>query len=123
MISVDGGATTQIDLRKAYFGIGVDSSSIRQTQLITALDDELERLFDARVGAAAGTAAGEVDKIKITDQSGRRIKVLKAPVMVLCLEQMLSTAVVFLRMKQLGTILHLLSMGITWLQQIRRAER
>ena len=75
-ISVDGGATTQIDLRdKLISTAGVDSSSIRQTQLITALDDELERLFDARVGAAAGTAAGEVDKIKITDQSGRRIKV------------------------------------------------
>ena len=75
-ISVDGGATTQIDLRdKLVSTAGVDSSSVSQSQLITALDSELERLFDARVGAAAGTATGEVDRIKVTDQSGRRIKV------------------------------------------------
>ena len=50
---------------------GVDSSSVSQTQVVTALDAELERLFDARVGAAASSA----DKIQITDQNGRRIKV------------------------------------------------
>ena len=47
---------------------GVDSSSVSQTQVVTALDAELERLFDARVGAAASSA----DKIQITDQNGRR---------------------------------------------------
>ncbi len=71
-ISVDGGATTQIDLRdKLISTAGLDSSSVSQTQIVTALDSELERLFDARVGAAASSA----DKIQITDQSGRRIKV------------------------------------------------
>ena len=30
---------------------GIDSSSVSQTQVVTALDAELERLFDARVGA------------------------------------------------------------------------
>ena len=71
-ISVDGGATTQIDLRdKLISTSGLDSSSVSQTQIVTALDSELERLFDARVGAAASSA----DKIQITDQSGRRIKV------------------------------------------------
>ena len=70
-ISVDGGATTQIDLRdKIISTAGTDSSSVRQTQIVTALDDELERLFDARVGATTSS-----DKIQITDQSGRRIKV------------------------------------------------
>jgi flagellin len=49
---------------------GVDSSSVTQTEIITALDSELERLFDARVGAANDT-----DKLTITDQAGRRIKV------------------------------------------------
>jgi flagellin len=66
-ISVDGGATTQIDLRdKLISTAGLDSSSVSQTQIVTALDSELERLFDARVGAAASSA----DKIQITDQSG-----------------------------------------------------
>ena len=52
-ISVDGGATTQIDLRdKLISTVGVDSSSVSQTQVIAALDSELERLFDARVGAS-----------------------------------------------------------------------
>ncbi len=70
-ISVDGGATTQIDLRdKLISTSGVDSTSVSQTQVVTALDAELERLFDARVGAAASS-----DKIQITDQSGRRVKV------------------------------------------------
>ena len=71
-ISVDGGATTQIDLRdKLISTVGVDSSSVSQTQVIAALDSELERLFDARVGASAAST----DKILIEDQAGRRIKV------------------------------------------------
>ena len=70
-ISVDGGATTQVDLRsKLVSTSGVDSTSVTQTQVIAALDAELERLFDARVGAANTT-----DKLTITDQAGRRIKV------------------------------------------------
>ena len=71
-ISVDGGATTQIDLRdKLISTSGLDASSVRQTQIISALDSELERLFDARVGASATSA----DKIQIEDQNGRRLKV------------------------------------------------
>ena len=71
-ISVDGGATTQIDLRdKLVSTAGVDSTSVSQTQVVAALDAELERLFDARVGASATSA----DKIQIEDQSGRRVKV------------------------------------------------
>ena len=70
-VSVDGGATTQVDLRNRLVSTGgVDSTSVTQTEIITALDDELERLFDARVGAANTS-----DKLTITDQSGRRIKV------------------------------------------------
>ena len=41
-----------------------------ETQIVAAMDAELERLFDARVGAA--TASGV---ITITDQEGRRLKV------------------------------------------------
>jgi flagellin len=70
-ISVDGGATTQVDLRsKLVSTSGVDSTSVTQTNIIAALDSELERLFDARVGAA-----NSADKLTITDQAGRRVKV------------------------------------------------
>ncbi len=71
-LSVDGGATVQVDLRdKILSTAGVDSTSVTQTQVVTALDAELERLFDARVGASATGA----DLIQIQDQEGRRIKV------------------------------------------------
>ena len=71
-ISVDGGATTQIDLRdKLISTSGVTDTAVTQTQVVAALDAELERLFDARVGASATSA----DKIQIEDQSGRRVKV------------------------------------------------
>lgn len=71
-ISVDGGATTQIDLRdKLVSTVGVDSASVTQTEVVTALDAELERLFDARVNASANSS----DKILIEDQNGRRLKV------------------------------------------------
>ena len=73
-ISVDGGATTQIDLRDKLFLLLEQLLQARctQTQVVTALDAELERLFDARVGAS-GYISGY--KFKLTDQSGRRIKV------------------------------------------------
>ena len=41
-----------------------------ETQIVAALDAELERLFDARIGA--GTSSGSYT---ITDQEGRRLKV------------------------------------------------
>ena len=41
-----------------------------ETQIVSALDAELERLFDARIGA--GTSSGS---FVITDQEGRRLKV------------------------------------------------
>ena len=51
--------------------IGVDAgSAVTETEIIAALDAELERLFDARLGAA--TSAGS---FQITDQEGRRLKV------------------------------------------------
>ena len=49
---------------------GVTDTAVTETQIITALDAELERLFDARVGAASSSGA-----LAITDQEGRRIKV------------------------------------------------
>ena len=70
-ISVDGGATVQIDLRDKLLSTnGVTSTAVTETQLVAALDAELERLFDSRVGAA--TAGGAMT---ITDQEGRRLKV------------------------------------------------
>ena len=70
-ISVDGGATVQIDLRDKLVSTGgVTDSAVTETQIIAALDAELERLFDSRVGAASASGA-----LAITDQEGRRLKV------------------------------------------------
>ena len=72
-ISVDGGATVQIDLRDKLVSTGgVTTSAVTETQILAALDAELERLFDARVGAASASGA-----ITITDQEGRRLKLRK----------------------------------------------
>ncbi len=35
----------------------VDNTAVTETQIIAALDAELERLFDARVGAASSSGA------------------------------------------------------------------
>ena len=70
-ISVDGGATVQVDLRdKLLSTTGVTRTAVTETQIVSALDSELERLFDARIGA--GTSSGS---FTITDQEGRRLKV------------------------------------------------
>ena len=70
-ISVDGGATVQVDLRdKLLSTSGVTKTAVTETQIVAALDAELERLFDARIGAA--TSSGS---FQITDQEGRRLKV------------------------------------------------
>ncbi len=45
-ISVDGGATTQIDLRDRIVSTsGVTDTAVTQTQVITALDAELESVI------------------------------------------------------------------------------
>ena len=70
-ISVDGGATVQVDLRdKLLSTSAVTKTAVTETQIVAALDAELERLFDARIGA--GTSSGA---FTITDQEGRRLKV------------------------------------------------
>ena len=70
-ISVDGGATVQVDLRDKLLSTnGVTNTAVTETQIVAALDAELERLFDARIGA--GTSSGS---FQITDQEGRRLKV------------------------------------------------
>ena len=46
------------------------NTAVTETQIVAALDAELERLFDARIGA--GTSSGA---FTITDQEGRRLKV------------------------------------------------
>ena len=48
----------------------VTKTAVTETQIVAALDSELERLFDARIGA--GTSSGA---FTITDQQGRRLKV------------------------------------------------
>ena len=70
-ISVDGGATVQVDLKdRLLSNAAVTNSAVTVAQVITAMDNELERLFDSRVGASANLAGG----LNIEDQEGRRIK-------------------------------------------------
>ena len=64
-ISVDGGATVQVDLRdKLLSTSGVTDTAVTETQIVAALDAELERLFDARIGA--GTSGSLQLQIKRT---------------------------------------------------------
>ena len=53
------------------------NTAVTETQIVAALDSELERLFDARIGA--GTSSG----VTVTDQEGRRLKITQGAVMVL----------------------------------------
>ena len=72
-ISIDGGATVQLDLRdKLISTANVESASVTTTEIITAMTTELQRLFDARVQASAHASNGG---IVIEDDQGRRIKV------------------------------------------------
>ena len=71
-ISVDGGATVQVDLTDRLFSNpAVVNSAVTVANVITAMDAELERLFDSRVGASANLAG----TLNIEDQEGRRIKI------------------------------------------------
>ncbi|MFL2656730.1 MAG: flagellin [Burkholderiaceae bacterium] len=71
-ISIDGGATVQVDLKDRLFSnAAVINSAVTVAQVITAMDNELERLFDSRVGASANLAG----TLNVEDQEGRRIKV------------------------------------------------
>lgn len=71
-ISVDGGATVQVDLKdRLLSNAAITGSAVTVAQVITAMDSELERLFDSRVGASANLAG----TLNIEDQEGRRIKV------------------------------------------------
>ncbi len=70
-ISLDGGPLVQTDIRQRLSSTsGVDTASVTQTNIVTALQTELRRLFDDRI--SVGTAAGA---FKITDDEGRRLKI------------------------------------------------
>ncbi len=70
-ISLDGGPLVQVDIRQKLSSTsGVDTASVTQTNIVTALQSELQRLFDDRI--SVGTANGS---FTITDDEGRRLKV------------------------------------------------
>ena len=70
-ISLDGGPLVQVDIRQRLSSTnGVDTASVTQTNIVTALQSELQRLFDDRI--TVGTANGS---FTITDDEGRRLKV------------------------------------------------
>ena len=70
-ISLDAGPDVKVDIRQRLSSTtGVDTTSVTQTNIINALQNELQRLFDDRI--TVGTAAGS---FSINDEEGRRIKV------------------------------------------------
>ncbi len=70
-ISLDAGPDVKVDIRQRLSSTtGVETTSVTQTNIINALQNELQRLFDARI--TVGTAAGS---LTINDEEGRRIKV------------------------------------------------
>ena len=70
-ISLDAGPDVKIDIRQRLSSTaGVETTSVTQTNIINALQNELQRLFDERI--TVGTAAGS---LTINDEEGRRIKV------------------------------------------------
>ena len=70
-ISLDGGPLVQVDIRQRLSSTnGVDTASVTQTNIVTALQSELQRLFDDRI--TVGTANGS---FTITDDEGRRLKI------------------------------------------------
>ena len=70
-ISLDAGPDVKVDIRQRLSSTtGVDTTSVTQTNIINALQNELQRLFDDRI--TVGTAAGS---LTINDEEGRRIKV------------------------------------------------
>ncbi len=70
-ISLDGGPLVQVDIRQRLSSTsGIDTASVTQTNIVTALQSELQRLFDDRI--SVGTANGS---FTITDDEGRRLKV------------------------------------------------
>ena len=67
-ISVDGGATVQVDLRDKLLSTnGVTNTAVTETQIVAALDAELERLFDARIGAATSSGSFQLQTKRDAD--------------------------------------------------------
>ena len=70
-VSLDGGPLVQVDIRQRLSSTaGLDTMSVTQTNIVTALQEELQRLFDDRISVS--TAAGS---FVINDDEGRRLKV------------------------------------------------
>ena len=70
-ISVDGGATVQVDLRDKLLSTnGVTNTAVTETQIVAALDAELERLFDAR-----SVLEPVLEHSQLQTKKGRRLKV------------------------------------------------
>ena len=68
-ISIDAGPSVQVDIRQRLSSTsGLDNTSVSQTNILTALQNELQRLFDDRI--TVSTANGS---FAINDEEGRRI--------------------------------------------------
>ena len=70
-VSLDGGPLVQVDIRQRLSSTaGLDTMSVTQTNIVTALRRNHKRLFDDRISVS--TAAGS---FVINDDEGRRLKV------------------------------------------------
>jgi len=70
-ISIDGGEAKQIDLTQRLVSNHAGSATaITQTEIISAMNDELHLAFDDNLTAASASGA-----LKVTDDHGRRIEI------------------------------------------------
>ncbi len=70
-ISVDGGPMVNVDIRQNLSSTaGIDTTSVTQTNIVSNLQTELQRLFDDRI--TVSTANGS---FTVNDEEGRRLKI------------------------------------------------
>ena len=71
-IKLDGGETYNIDLsQKLSSTSGVTATEVTQAEIVTAMQSELQRIFDNNITVSTTTAG----KIAVSDEQGRRIEI------------------------------------------------
>ena len=72
-IKLDGGQSYNIDLaQKLSSTSGVTATEVTQAEIVTAMQSELQRIFDDNITVSASNTTG---KISVSDEQGRRIEI------------------------------------------------
>ena len=72
-IKLDGGQSYNIDLsQKLSSTSGVTATEVTQGEIVTAMQSELQRIFDDNITVSASNTTG---KISVSDEQGRRIEI------------------------------------------------